>query len=450
MQRSCLEFLQNWLELTDRKPLVIRGARQVGKTWIVRNLAQINHKKLIELNFEKKPELSSLFISNDPQQIILNLSAIFGEITAENSILFLDEIQAAPELLAKLRWFAEDLPGLPVLAAGSLLEFVLAQHSFSMPVGRINYMHLEPMSFLEFLAAKNQNSLIDYIKNYNLDLIMPTIIHSKLTDFFKEYIVIGGMPQAVYSWVTQSSLQVVNQIHNDLLATYRDDFNKYNGRLAIERLDEVLISIPFYLGQKFIYSKVNPAIQSTTIKQALELLCKSRVCHKILGSAGNGVPLAAEIQEKYLKLIFLDVGLCSALLGLSFDKLNLKELNLINKGGLAEQVVGQLLRTIVPVYIDPALYYWHRNEKGASAEIDYLIQFQNKVVPVEVKAGSTGGLKSLHLFMGLKQLDLAVRVNSDLPSKTPVKVKDQAGSLVQYTLVSVPYYLLSELRRILD
>lgn len=449
MQRSGLEFLQNWLESADRKPLVIRGARQVGKTWIVRDLAQRNHKKLIELNFEKKPELSSLFTSNDPKQIILNLSAIFGEINAKDSILFLDEIQAAPEILAKLRWFAEDLPEMPVLAAGSLLEFVLAQHSFSMPVGRINYMHLEPMSFLEFLAAKNQNSLINYIKNYNLDLTIPTIIHSQLTDIFKEYVIVGGMPQAVQSWVTQNSLTILSQIHNDLLATYRDDFNKYNGRLATERLDELLLSIPFYLGEKFIYSKVNPDIQSATIKQALELLCKARICHKILGSAGNGVPLAAELQAKYLKLIFLDVGLCSTLLGLSFDQLTMRELNLINKGGISEQVVGQLLRTIAPAYVEPALYYWHRNEKGASAEIDYLIQYQNKVVPIEVKAGSTGGLKSLHLFMGLKQLALAVRVNADLPSKTEVSVKDHAGNLVQYTLISIPYYLMSELLRIL-
>ncbi len=437
------------VSISRTKAISNSGARQVGKTWVVRNLAQSNHKKLIELNFEKKPELSSLFISNDPKQIILNLSAIFGEINASNAILFLDEIQAAPEILAKLRWFAEDLPELPVLAAGSLLEFVLEQHSFSMPVGRINYMHLEPLSFQEFLAAKNETGLIDYIKNYNFDITMPTIIHSKLTDFFKEYIIVGGMPQAVQSWITQNSLSAISQIHNDLLATYRDDFNKYNGRLAIERLDEVLLSIPFYLGQKFIYSKVNSEMQSATIKQALELICKARICHKILGSAGNGVPLAAEIQAKYLKLIFLDVGLCSTLLGLSFDQLTIRELNLINKGGISEQVVGQLLRTIAAAYVEPALYYWHRNEKGASAEIDYLIQYQTKVVPIEVKAGSTGGLKSLHLFMGLKQLELAVRINADLPSKTPVSVKDHAGNLVQYTLVSIPYYLMSELLRIL-
>ncbi len=174
------------------------------------------------------------------------------------------------------------------------------------------------------------------------------------------------------------------------------------------------------------------------------------MCHKILGSGGNGIPLAAEIQEKYLKVLLLDVGLCSALLGISFDQLSdVRNIALINNGGISEQVTGQLLRTIAPFYIDPALYYWQRNEKGSNAEVDYLIQYQNKVVPVEVKAGSTGSLKSLHLFMGLKKLQLAVRVNADIPSSTMVNVKDHLGNKIEYELVSIPYYLVGELPRIL-
>ncbi len=195
MKRNGTAFLKEWLVSTDRKPLVIRGARQVGKTWLVRHLAQAQKIKLIEVNFERNPQIASLFISNDPHQILLNLSAVFNEsIDPKNCLLFLDEIQAAPELFAKLRWFAEDLPDLPVIAAGSLLEFVLEKHSFSMPVGRIRYMHLEPCSFEEFLQASDKHVLMDYLSSYQWGQVIPQAIHEQLMTYFKEYIVVGGMP----------------------------------------------------------------------------------------------------------------------------------------------------------------------------------------------------------------------------------------------------------------
>src|SRR3990167_3336509 len=343
------------------------------------------------------------------------------------------------------------MPELPVIAAGSLLEFVLADHLFSMPVGRINYLYLEPMSFMEFLEAKDKNRLVDYIEKFSLYISIPIAIHNELMNLFKEYIIIGGMPQAVKSWISNNSLEDVSQIHNDILATYRDDFNKYNGRLSVDRINETMVSVPFFLGQKFMYSKVNPDVQTNSIKQALDLLSKARICHKVYGSAGNGVPLGAEIQEKYLKVIFLDVGLCSAQLGLSLDKLiGVSDLDLVNKGGISEQVAGQLLRTIFPFYLDPVLFYWHRSEKSSNAEIDYLMQYKGRVLPIEIKSGSSGGLKSLHLFMKLKKLDLAARINSDLPSKVDIEVKDYEGDVIKYKLISIPYYLISRLHNVLD
>lgn len=451
MKRTRLAFLQNWLESDTRKPLVLRGARQVGKTWLVRHLAQSQKRQLIEVNFEKQPQLTSLFLSNDPQQILLNLSVAFNEsIDPKKCLLFLDEIQAVPDLLAKLRWFAEDLPELPVIAAGSLLEFVLEKHSFSMPVGRINYMHLEPLSFEEFLLANNKQILFNYLEAYLWKSEIPGAIHEQLVTLFKEYIIVGGMPAAVSSWINNRSIKEISQIHHDLMATYRDDIAKYRGRIATERLEEVMMAVPKYLGEKFVYSRVNPSIQITTIKHSLDLLCKARICHKVTGCAANGVPLAAEVQDKYLKVIFLDVGLCSAALGLSLDQLyQIEEINLINKGGISEQVVGQILRTLAPPYVEPSLHYWHREEKGSAAEIDYVVQHQNKVIPIEVKAGSTGSLKSLHLFMGLKGFHTAVRINSDIPSKTEVDVKDRQGNPINYTLLSIPFYLMGQLHRLL-
>jgi len=452
MDRSSLEYLKSWLGSADRKPLVVRGARQVGKTWLVRHFAKISGKQLIEINFEKQPSHASHFGSNDPQQILLNLSTLHKQqIDPANSLLFLDEIQTVPQILSKLRWFAEDMPQLPVIAAGSLLEFLLAEHSFSMPVGRISYMHLEPLSFEEFLLANDKQTLIDYLLAYNFNFEIPIAIHEQLTLLFKEYLLVGGLPAAVVGWVAERSFNKVSQIQNDLLATYRDDFAKYRGRIAIEKLDEVMMAIPKMLGQKFVFSRVNASIQPNTMKQILDLFGKARICHRVSGCSANGVPLAAEIKEKYFKEIFLDTGLCSVALGLNLIQINqADEIILINNGGIAEQVVGQLLRTINPPFLEPILYYWAREEKGASAEIDYVIQHGNKVIPIEVKAGSTGSLKSLHLFMGLKKLSLAVRINSDLPSKTDVKVKDRDGDVVEYQLASIPFYLVGQVRRLFD
>lgn len=450
MERRALSYLQKWLISADRKPLVLRGARQVGKTWLVRHFAKTSHKVLIELNFEKQPQLADLFSSNDPKKILFNLSAEFQqEFTTKNSLLFLDEIQAAPMLFSRLRWFSEELPELPVIAAGSLLEFLLSEHTFSMPVGRISYMHLEPLSFEEFLLANHKKMLCDYLSAYDLETEIPTSIHEQLMSYFKLYVLVGGLPAAVASWVKENSLSEVNRIHYELLGTYRDDFAKYRGRIAIERLHETITAVPDMLGQKFVMRRVNPDAQTQAVRHALSLLEKARVCHRVSSVAGNGVPLAAEMNPKYFKEIFLDVGLCNTALRLNFQDINIDEIILIHQGGIAEQVVGQLLRTIEPFYVEPALYYWLREEKNSNAEIDYLIQHGHQVVPIEVKSGSTGGLKSLHLFMELKQLSLAVRVNSDFPSKTHLHVKNHVGVTVQYQLLSIPFYLLEQIGRLL-
>jgi predicted AAA+ superfamily ATPase len=451
VERSLLNDLVLWLNSGDRKPLIIRGARQVGKTWLVRHLASVCHKTLIEINFEKNLSLASLFESNDPKHILLNLSAHFNQqIDPESSLLFLDEIQAAPAIFSKLRWFAEEMPALPVIAAGSLLEFLLAEHSFSMPVGRISYMHLEPLSFEEFLLAYGKTILNHYLLEYHFTTEIPVALHEQLMLMFKEYLLVGGLPAAVKSWVKEQSLIKINQIQSDLLTTYRDDFSKYKGRIEIERMDEVMSAIPKMLGQKFVYSHVNPEISSATLKQVVSLLNKARLCHRVSNCSANGVPLAAEIKAKVFKEIYLDTGLCSATLGLNLNQLNdTNNIMLINQGGISEQVVGQLLRTINPPYIEPTLYYWAREEKGSSAEIDYIIQYGNTIIPIEVKTGSTGSLKSLHLFMALKKLPLAVRINADLPSITNVKVKSQTGDDVSYKLLSLPFYLLGQLYRLL-
>ncbi|HEV3269687.1 MAG TPA: ATP-binding protein [Candidatus Rhabdochlamydia sp.] len=449
MKRDRTLFLVNWLNSRERKPLIIRGARQVGKTWLIRDLASTQERHLIELNFEKRPDLKSLFSSNDPKETLINIEASMGsKIEPSKTLLFLDEIQAAPHLLEKLRWFAEDMPELPVVAAGSLLDFTLAKHEFSIPVGRIGYMYLEPLSFEEFLGALGQNELRAYLQNYDWNVNIPEAIHSQLTKIIKEYLVVGGMPAAVSAWATEKTPNTINQIHFDLLTTYRDDFAKYSGRLTVDRLEDVMSSIPRQLGKKFVYKDVNSQISTAPLKQALDLLSKARVCHRIIATSANGLPLGAEADEKFSKVIMLDCGLCGASLGLSLHQLkSISEISMINSGGMAEQLVGQLLRTISPAYIPPSLYYWQRGKKGAEAEIDYIIQHENQVVPLEVKAGTTGTLKSLHQFMKEKKKTMAIRINSDIPRLSPIHVT--LDSSIEYKLLSLPFYLLGQLHRLI-
>jgi len=451
MKRTRTEFLSDWYTSSSRKPLIIRGARQVGKTWLVRDFAQHQGLDLIELNFGKRPDLESLFSSNDVDEILLNLRAFSkSELNVSKSLLFLDEIQAAPHLLTKLRWFAEDRPDLPLVAAGSLLEFTLAKHEFSMPVGRINYMYLEPLSFEEFLSAMGESALNRYVEKFNWNTKVPEAIHAQLMQAVRKYMLIGGMPAAISAWIETGVTHAVNQVHFDLLATYRDDFAKYSGRLSIDRLEEVLSAVPRQLGNKFVYSKVNSQVAAASLKQGLDLLTKARVCHSILSTAANGLPLGAEVNEKYIKVLMLDSGLCSASLGLTMHQLQLvAELTMVNNGAMAEQMVGQQLRTILPAFVSPSLYYWQRTEKGANAEIDYVLQHENQVIPVEVKAGSTGSLKSLHQFMKEKGSTIAIRINSDYPSRCQVNIKNTSAIPIEYRLVSLPFYLIGQLHRLL-
>ncbi len=451
MRRDRTSFLVHWLNSSARKPLIIRGARQVGKTWLIRDLANSQERQLIELNFEKRPDFESLFSSNDPKEIINNIVALRrSKIEPSKSILFLDEIQAAPHLLEKLRWFAEDMPELPVIAAGSLLDFTLAKYEFSMPVGRIGYLYLEPLSFEEFLDADGQHELRVYLENYDWSLNIPAAIHSQLMKTIKEYLIVGGMPAAISSWATEKAPEAVNQIHFDLLATYRDDFAKYSGRLTIDRLEDVMNSVPRQLGKKFVYKDANSEVSTAPLKQALDLLSKARVCHRVVATSANGLPLGAEADERFFKAIMLDCGLCGASLGLSLHHLrSISEISMINSGGMAEQLVGQLLRTLTPAYIPPSLYYWQRGKKGAEAEIDYIIQYENQIIPIEVKAGTTGTLKSLHQFVKEKKKTTAVRINSDIPSLGPIHVQDALGSSIDYNLLSLPFYLLGQLHRLI-
>jgi len=451
MYRKASENLDRWLSVKKRKPLILRGARQVGKTWLIRDLAERNGKQLIELNFKRSPKVADYFASNDPEEILRHLEAELNiRCDRKNSILFLDEIQAKPDILASLRWFGEDMPELPVVAAGSLLDFILADHAFSMPVGRVAYHYLEPMSFHEFILASGNDQLYRLLNETRLETPIPSTLHEKCIDLYFEYSRIGGMPEVVSEWYALKDPASCVKVQQDLLAILMDDFNKYSNRINTDLLTDVLYSVPRQLGGKFITARVNESSRSLDIKKALDMLRKARICHTIFHTSANGVPLGAESNNKFFKVIMLDTAFVSVQLGLS--RLSLSEAeNFVfkNRGPMAEQYVGQHIRAFQSLAEDPSLYYWQRTG-GRQGEIDYIIQHKTTVVPVEIKSGARGSMKSLHQFMFDKKLDLAVRVDQNPHSLSPVHVKTTLGNTVEYRLLSIPFYLVERLPELLD
>jgi hypothetical protein len=443
--------LTQWLKSKNRKPLVLRGARQVGKTWLVRDFANRHGLYLIELNLERSPHLADLFAENDPAKALQNIEAALSvTIDPASSLLFLDEIQAAPELFGKLRWFKEEMPDLPVIAAGSLLEFALSNYPFSMPVGRITYFHMEQMSFFEFLLASGNKPLYQKLTSYELDKNIPRPLHQKCLEFYYEYCIVGGMPEVVQEWIDNRNPASCLKLQQDLLATFRDDFHKYGGAMDARLLADIMLSASRQLGSKFVYSRVDPSLKILPVKKAFSLLCQAKVCSKVLHTTGNGLPLGAESNAKFFKSLMIDIGLVSAQLGLSAIKSqDQRDLFFANKGGLAEQFVGQQLRSSQTPTTDPQLFYWQRTG-GRLGEIDYIIQHGSRVVPVEVKSGPAGKMKSLHQFMAEKKLDLAVRCNLNLPSVEIIRVKTTLGQPVAYRLVSIPIYLTEHLPRLIE
>ncbi len=442
MKRYASKFLDQWLIDPSRKPLILRGARQVGKTWLVRDLAQRHGRKIVELNMERRPELADHFRSNNAQRAVSDLAAELGTvITPDTSLLFIDEVQATPKLLAFLRWFYEDLPGIPVVTAGSLLDFALRNHEFSIPVGRVSYCHLEPVSFYEFLDTSGNDGLKSALDAAAESLELSPRLHQRALELFSEYCLVGGLPEVISDWITTHDDERRLQLQRDLIATYRDDFNKYRGRIPVDLLRHVMDAIPRQLGGRFVYSHVDVEARHRDSKQALELLQLARVCHRVEHTAANGLPLGAETNPRTFKAILVDVGLASVQLGLS--RLDLRDLNDVvwaNKGGLAEQFVGQHLRCLSRVFEEPRLFYWQRTE-GRQGEIDYVIQHGNHIVPIEVKAGNAGAMKSLHAFMHSKQLPLALRLDTNPPSIQELAVKTTTAEPVKYRLLSLPLYM---------
>ncbi len=451
--RKELSHLLEWLGRPNRKPLVIRGARQVGKSTLVRQLASTTDLALLEINFERNPEYRDAFATKDPLQITSALGLLLGQqVTAGKNLLFLDEVQEAPEALAALRYFYEELPQLHLVAAGSLLEFALSNAQFSMPVGRVEYFHVGPMQFDDFLIAMGEASLADYLNDLSLNDVrnqnMVRAIHEKCLNLLRQYWVVGGLPEAVATYAATQDYFEVARVQQGIVTTYRDDFSKYSSGTTKILVQQTFDHLPLAVGRKFKYAHINRNYRAAQVATAFRQLCMAGIASPVLHTSANGAPLGAEASQNYFKALYMDIGLMCAALKLNVLDLAKSELPMVNNGSLAEQFVGQHLLRMTPTFQRPQLYYWVREAKGSAAEIDYLMTQGQEIVPIEIKAGTTGTLKSLHQFLKEKNRTFAVRFNADLPSLLDDSKTLSNGLTLTYQLLSLPLYMVGSTDRL--
>lgn len=410
-------YLLDWKNRPVHKPILLRGARQVGKSWTVRHLGE-TFPRFVEINFERNPEFKNLFRPNlDVERVVRELSVLIGQtIIPGETLLFMDEIQECAEAIMSLRFFKEDMPGLHVIGAGSLLEFAL-ENLPTFGVGRIHSVFMYPMTFDEFLGADGQRLLLEARNMASARQPLPPTLYERIVGLFRSYLLVGGMPAAVSQWVETHDYLACQEVQDDLLVSYEADFPKYHKRADPQLLRLTMRSVALQTGRKFVYSEVGGGYSSAHVKKALELLVLSGLCIPVTRTAGNGLPLGAEADYGVRKMMLLDTGLMLRLLNMWVGDtreetaliLTGAPADLVNKGGIAEMIAGlELMRYHTPnMRFD--LYYWRRDARNSQAEIDYLIPTDGTVCPVEVKAGMKGGMKSLWIYMREKRHTIGVR-----------------------------------------
>jgi predicted AAA+ superfamily ATPase len=444
--RNILIFFEQWFHNKERKPLIIRGARQVGKTVAVQLFAKKYFKDIIVLNLEKE-ENALMFKRLLPIRDLMQLIQLRTgkKIIPGTTLLFIDEVQNSQEAMTQMRYFYEEIPELHVMSAGSLLEIKIKQEGFSFPVGRVDYCYMYPVTFHEFLEALRDTESLAYIKNLRFDSSIPEEIHQVLIKKYYEYIIVGGMPEAVARYVDTRSFIELDGIYQSILTGFLDDVYKYVSAAKARYLQHVIEQSPKYIGKSIKYENFGESgFKSREMKDAFDIAEKAMILKRIYSSSSIEIPLL-ENQRKSPKLIFLDIGLVNYALGIREELFTSKELNHIFQGQIAEQAVGQALQTLRNAR-QYEFAYWFRDKKNSLAEIDFLIQFGSKIIPIEVKSGKNGRLKSLHLFMNESNHPLAVCIHSGNFSVQSI----QRPGATPFRLVSIPFYLVYCLEELLS
>lgn len=451
IQRNIDVELLEWKDNPMRKPLLLRGARQVGKSSAVRHFGK-EFQFFAEVNFERHKTVKTFFQGDIDIRLIVQKIAIYINVPIEEgkTLLFLDEIQECPEAIMALRFFKEDYPGLHVIAAGSLLEFTL-QELPTFGVGRIHTLFMYPMTFDEFLNANNENGLISMKKQADSQHPLDAAFHEKLIEYFRIYLLVGGMPEAVLAWIKTHNFNQCSHIQEDIILTYEDDFSKYKKRVSPDLLRTTLHGICHQPGEKITFKQISADHRSSQIREAVRLLTLAGLVIPVIATSGNGIPLDAEANEKNMKILLLDSGLLLSVLQLEGNLAqHLVELimtgspqDLVNKGGLVEMVAGLELLRNKPCVQRQKMFYWEKSGNSI-AEIDYLDTFHLKVTPIEIKSGTQGGMKSLWQFMREKRLTEAIRCSFE--NFGEFTYTDPQADNAKRHITIIPLYALENLR----
>lgn len=436
MKRSLEVELINWKRRKEHLPILLRGARQVGKSYLVEEFGKTHFDDVAIVDFENRPELKAAFTTRSPKDILSRLEiALNKPIRVGTSLLFLDEIQLCPEALISLRYFKEQMPELHVIAAGSLLEFLLKEENFSFPVGRVEFLYLHPLSFLEYLQAAAP-FVFQRLQEYNFKHVPSELEHQELLKWVRRYMFVGGMPAAIQVSLNNPSFFESQRVHHRILQAYESDFGKYAKSTQHKYLQMIFQKTPALIGQILKYRRIDEEIRSRELKPALDLLVHAGLIQRVLATTAAGLPLHAHVKHDRFKLLYLDTGLLQTATRVDATHFFDQDIMQINAGMIAEQFVGQELIAYSHPYQNAPLLFWERTN-GGQAEIDFITTTGSNIIPIEVKAGSTGTLRSLQSYLLERTGSLGVRI-----SEKPLSLDKH--------ILSIPFYLIGFLEQLVS
>ena len=435
MKRMLYEKLLKWKNSSTRKPLLLQGARQVGKTYLVNEFGQNEYSDLIYLNFEQDPDIKELFAGSLKADILIeNISLYIGrKIAPQNSLIFFDEIQVSEEAISSLKYFYEQRPEYHIIAAGSLLGVSVGKER-SFPVGKVNFMNMFPMNFNEYLMALGEELLLEKLMNPKSIDPLPEPIHNKLLSHFKMYLFLGGMPEVLQSYLINKDITEVRTIQEEILESYSRDFSKYTVKSQVVKTSEVWNSIPFQLAKenkKFKYSNVRKGARASTYEQTIEWLRKAGLVYIANNITSPKLPLSGYANPAKFKVYLLDTGILGAMLNLSSD-LILKDSKLFSEynGAFIENYVADELI----ISGSKNLFYW---TSKSDAEVDFIITYKDKIYPVEVKSGTSRNIKSLRIYADKYKPEFIFRISP----RNFIKDKD---------FINIPLYAVFSLYNIIS
>ncbi len=442
--RVFTSHLVNWYHNEARKPLIVRGARQVGKTTTIKSFAE--KYGMVYLNLERAADRNIFRSVTSAQESIRDIEiATKHKITPGKTVLFIDEIQESQLAMSQLRFYYEEQPDLHVVAAGSLLELKLKESSIEVPVGRIQYGYMSGVTFDEYLRAIGNEQAHDYLAELTMFDTISESIHETMLNTFRDYALIGGMPEIVANYVSNHSYESLHEIYDSILTSFSDDIRKYSKGAKSDHLTYLLNACPKYAGTTVTFNKFdNSDLNSKQVSAAFTTLQLARLTTLVRPSNSIELPVAENLKAKP-KLLFFDTGLVNYAAGLVSSYIETSDLSAIHRGAIAEQVAGLSLWQQTEG-VQNALNFWTKFKAGASAEIDFLLTHKGRLVPIEVKSGSVGRLRSLHQFIDVSEFRFAVKISSQ-----PLHI-EQVKSLqgTSFTLLNIPHYLTYRLLDLID